>query len=35
MKSLRSVKNITNISGEEWKNKSFELTANFILNSLL
>lgn len=35
MKSLRSIKNITNISGEEWKNKSFELTANFILNSLL
>tara|TARA_B100001250_G_scaffold381716_1_gene374263 strand:+ start:143 stop:847 length:705 start_codon:yes stop_codon:yes gene_type:complete len=35
IKSLRSLKNITNISGEEWKNKSFELTVNYILNSLL
>jgi len=35
IKSLRSVKNITNISDEEWKNKSFEFTVNFNLNSLL
>ena len=35
IKSLRSLKNITNIQGEEWKNKSFELTLNYILNSLL
>ena len=35
MKSLSSVKNITNIDGEEWKNKSFEFTVNFNLNSLL
>ena len=35
VKSLRSLKNITNIDDEEWKNKSFELTLNFVLNSLL
>ena len=35
IKSLRSLKNITNIDGEEWKNKSFELTLNYVLNSLL
>lgn len=35
IKSLRSVKNITNIEDEEWKNKSFELTLNYVLNSLL
>jgi len=35
IKSLRSLKNITNIEGEEWKNKSFELTLNYVLNSLL
>ena len=35
IKSLRSVKNITNINDEEWKNKSFEFTVNFNLNSLL
>ncbi len=35
LKSLRSVKNISNIDGEEWKNKSFELTVNYILNNLL
>tara|TARA_Y100001980_G_C14447706_1_gene232305 strand:- start:172 stop:870 length:699 start_codon:yes stop_codon:yes gene_type:complete len=35
IKSLRSIKNITNINGEEWKNKSFEITLNYILNKLL
>ena len=35
IKSLRSLKNITNIEGEVWKNKSFELTLNYILNNLL
>jgi len=35
VKSLRSLKNITNIDDEEWKNKSFELTLNYVLNSLL
>lgn len=35
LKSLRSLKNISKVDGEIWKNKSFELTANFIINSLL
>tara|TARA_B100000029_G_C17563812_1_gene954390 strand:- start:859 stop:1569 length:711 start_codon:yes stop_codon:yes gene_type:complete len=35
IKKLRSLKNITNIEGEEWKNKSFEITLNYILNNLL
>ena len=35
LKSLRSLKNISKVNGEIWKNKSFELTANFIINSLL
>ena len=35
IKSLRSLKNITNIEGEVWKNKSFELSLNYILNNLL
>jgi len=35
IKSLRSLQNITNISGEQWKNRSFELTVNYILNNLL
>ena len=35
IKSLRSLKNITNIQGEEWKNKSFEITLNYVLNNLL
>ena len=34
LKSLRSLKNISKVDGEIWKNKSFELTANFIINSL-
>ena len=35
IKLLRSMKNITSIAGEEWKNKSFEITFNYILNKLL
>tara|TARA_B100001287_G_scaffold202064_1_gene171384 strand:- start:230 stop:928 length:699 start_codon:yes stop_codon:yes gene_type:complete len=35
IKLLRSMKNITSITGEEWKNKSFEITFNYILNKLL
>tara|TARA_B100000287_G_scaffold50585_1_gene44798 strand:- start:1347 stop:2051 length:705 start_codon:yes stop_codon:yes gene_type:complete len=35
VKSLRSLKNITKLEGEVWKNKSFELTLNYVLNSLL
>lgn len=35
IKSLRSLKNITNIDGEKWKNKSFEISLNYVLNSLL
>ena len=35
IKLLRSIKNITSITGEEWKNKSFEITFNYILNKLL
>ena len=35
IKSLRSMKNTTSIDGEEWKNKSFEITLNYILNKLL
>jgi len=27
--------NLKYIEGEEWKNKSFELTLNYVLNSLL
>ena len=30
-----SMKNTTNIDGEEWRNKSFEITLNYILNKLL
>ena len=35
IKSLKSMKNTTSIVGEEWKNKSFEITLNYILNKLL
>ena len=35
IKSLRSMKNTTSIDGEEWRNKSFEITLNYILNKLL
>ena len=35
LKSLRSLNNISKVNGEIWKNKSVELTANFIINSLL
>ena len=35
LKSLRSLNNISKVDGEVWKNKSVELSLNFILNSLL
>ena len=35
IKLLRSMKNTTSVAGEEWKNKSFEITFNYILNKLL
>tara|TARA_Y100001980_G_C14458076_1_gene240553 strand:+ start:34 stop:732 length:699 start_codon:yes stop_codon:yes gene_type:complete len=35
IKLLRSMKNTTSVAGEEWKNKSIEITFNYILNKLL